>query len=82
MITHVAIRYNGIVWILPPPNRHHDVIRLIGGMSGPDVQGFLTHKGKFLNRAEAYEYALKHDQIINRAPGSYNGTSLYSEDLW
>ena len=43
MITHVAIKYNGVVYSLPKPNRHHHVIRSIpGGIAGPDVQGFLT----------------------------------------
>lgn len=32
-ITHVAIKYNGKVYSLPKPNRHHHVIRMIGGMS-------------------------------------------------
>ncbi len=26
MITHVAIRFQGKVYSLPAPNRHHDVI--------------------------------------------------------
>lgn len=43
-ITHVAIEFNGKVWSLPKPNRHHHVIRAIAaengtGINGPDIQG-------------------------------------------
>lgn len=81
MITHVAIKYDGKVYSLPNPYRHHDVIRLIGGIAGPDIQGFLTSSGEFLNRRQAYTYAQEHNQL-KRRPGGYNGNQLFSEDLW
>lgn len=80
MITHVAIRYEGKIHSLPRPARHHDVIRKIGGISGPDVQGFLTESGVFLNRREALFYALEHGQIQH--PSEVRSCALYSEDLW
>lgn len=85
-IVAVAIQYDGKVYSLPKPNRHHHVIRAIAaengeGIHGPDVQGFLDEAGKFLNRREAYILATNTCQI-NRRPGGYNGTDLYSEDLW
>lgn len=82
MITHVAIKYDGMVYSLPKPNRHHDVIRMIGGIAGPDVQGFLDDKGYFLTRKQAFIHAQFHGQVLPRAPGQYNGDQLFSEDLW
>lgn len=81
MITHVAIKYNGTIYSLPAPNRHHDVIRSIGGIKGPDVQGFLDDKRHFLNRVQALIHA-KHYGQLKRRPGQYDGDLLFSEDLW
>ena len=84
MITHVAIKYDGTVFSLPKPNRHHDVIRMIArlngvGIAGPDVQGFVTDTGIFLGRRQAMLYALDHEQVLNPVG---HITQLYSEDLW
>lgn len=82
-ITHVAIKYANKVFSLPAPNRHHDVIRMIGGISGPDVQGFLDANGVFLNRKQAFEVAAQTGQIKRSdKPGTYQGPQLFSEDLW
>ena len=82
-ITHVAIKYNGTIYSLPAPNRHHNVIQMIGGVYGNDVQGFLDDSGEFLTRKEAYVLAVQNGQI-NRLKGDqyYQGDELYSEDLW
>lgn len=88
MITHVAIMRGGKVYSLPSPNRHHHV--LYSGMMDEkdddeerDVQGFVDDTGQFLNRAEAYVIATASGQINRRKePGDYDGTDLYSEDLW
>jgi len=80
-ITHVAIKYANKVFSLPAPNRHHDVIRMIGGVYGPDVQGFLDANGTFLNRKQAFLIAEQTGQL-NRNPGGYQGPELFSEDLW
>lgn len=85
-ITHVAIKYDGKIYSLPEPNRHHHVIRMIGeqngvGIKGPDVQGFLDEHGRFLGRRVAFAIALQTGQL-NRRPGGYNGNELFSEDLW
>jgi hypothetical protein len=82
MITHVAIKYNDKIYSLPQPFRHHDVIRQIGGIYGEDIQGFLTDKGHFLNRAQAFVHAQFHGQVKPRGVNEYNGNELYSEDLW
>ena len=81
-ITHSAIRYQGETFALPAPNRHHHVIRYIGGIRGPDIQGFLDNRGKFLNRREAMRVARAAGQLIRPAVGGYQGPLLFSEDLW
>ena len=44
-------------------------------------QGFLNSKGEFLDRYDAYEEALKCNQIINDSNLMFN-KQLYSEMLW
>lgn len=85
-ITHVAVQYAGRVWSLPAPNRHHDVLRHIAretgdGIRGSDVQGFLDDAGRFLRRGQAYSLAARNGQL-RRLPSGYQGTDLFSEDLW
>ncbi len=90
MITHVAIRFEGIVYSLPAPNRHHDVIRKIVEETGvkfvyrnPDTdddQGFLDDTGRFLNRKQALIHALMNDQV--KHPSKVRLNMLFSEDLW
>jgi hypothetical protein len=88
MITHVAIRFQGKVYSLPPPNRHHDVIRLIVEQTGAktvdsrrDDQGFLIDGEQYARRKPALAHALKHGQCKPGATGPKLG-ELYSEDLW
>lgn len=87
MITHVAIQYNGKIYSLEKPARHHDVIRMIAkengvGVKGSDTQGFLTSDGTFLNRRDAFKLASTNGQMLPRGPNEYNGGELFSEDLW
>jgi len=71
-----------------PTAGHGPVERPVGrpveqgdGIRGPDVQGFLDSAGRFLRRAEAYTLAEWNGQL-QRRPGGYQGTDLYSEDVW
>jgi hypothetical protein len=82
LITHVAIIYNGKVYSLPEPNRHHHVTGLIGGIKGLSTQGSLDQNGRFLNRREAYDLAISTGQLNRKANWGYVGDSLFSEDLW
>ena len=87
MIVGVAIRYDGKEYRLPKPNRHHNVIRMIAkengvGINGPDIQGFYTDKGVFLDRYEGMKYATAEGQVLPRGIHEYNGNELFSEDLW
>lgn len=82
-ITHVAIIYDNITYGLPAPNRHHDVIRQIGGIYGPHEEGFILEDGSFVNREQAYQIAKESGQLKRIiSPTNYNGPELYSEDLW
>lgn len=82
-LTHVAIRFQGKLYSLPAPNRHHHVIREIL-IQNPDVctvdndeQGFLDESGRFLTRAQALVSAALFGQLRREPRGI-----LTSEDLW
>lgn len=47
---------------------------------GPEAQGFLTSKGRFVNREIALMLAARADQIKAHKEGNPN--ELYSEDVW
>ncbi len=85
-ITHVALRFEGKVWSLPAPNRHHHVIRHIVGTAGVkyvdcygENQGFLDDKGNYLTREEALVVATEHGQILKKSSPI---NLLFSEDVW
>ena len=82
-IIGVAVQYDGTTYSLPAPNRHHHVIRMIGGINGPHVEGFLLDTGEFIGRIGARQLAKDNGQL-KRRPGkdNYQGPELYSEDLW
>jgi hypothetical protein len=86
-ITHVAIRFRGVVYSLPSPNRHHHVIAKIAQETGADRvdghgddQGFLDANGTYLTRQQALLSAQLHGQI---KPGTViRANRLFSEDVW
>ena len=79
-IKAVAVLYEGAVWTLPRPNRHHHVIHKMGDYDyGKSVQGFITETGQFLNRIQAKRAAVKHKQIL---PKRVSMLQLFSEDMW
>jgi len=84
-IVRAAIKYQGQVYSLPAPHRHHHIISSIPDYDGTleDSQGFVDANGKYLERGEAYQLAVSSGQI-RRNPGTeeYQGTELFSEDLW
>jgi hypothetical protein len=83
MITGVAIKKDGVVYSLPKPNRHHDVIRMmirdyeVAPHSGE--QGFIDNLGDFYLRKPAKLIAILNNQLIARAG---NDEELFSEDVW
>lgn len=85
-ITHVAIRFNDVIYSLPEPNRHNDVIYMIVRQN-PDIdyidveeEGFLDAEGHFLNRKQALVSAQLNDQL--KDPNNVRLNMLFSEDLW
>ena len=82
-ITGVAVMYAGKLYSLPAPNRHHHVIRSIGGMSGPHTEGFVIGDGLFIGRRGAMKIAKGNGQLKRREGAEhYQGPELFSEDLW
>jgi hypothetical protein len=97
VISAAAIKFGDLVCHLPQPARHHDVLRAVkrmfngrsdeGHMS--ERQGFITDKGEFLNREQAYIHARecgqgtpRRDASLAEGYAAYNGKELFSEDLW
>lgn len=85
-ITHVAIRFQGQIYSLPAPNRHHHVIHHIVEITGVDKvdvreddQGFLDSLGRYARRGPALYIAQKAGQL-NKNP--IIGNKLYSENVW
>lgn len=72
--------------------RHHFVYEQLAGLGfkpkkGYDVliDGFVDEKGNFMNREDAFKYAIKIGQVNANIRNEYwKGTKvqLYSEDLW
>jgi hypothetical protein len=86
-ITHVAIRFEGVVYALPEPNRHHDVIKFIVNTTGAthvdaygDDQGFQDASGTYLTRQQALISALLNNQV--KDPSKIRLGMLFSEDIW
>lgn len=83
-IAQVAIQYtDGRVFTLPRPARHGDLIKYMideCGIPRPYSrgQGFLTSKGRFVEREEALIIALNANQCIRQTHPSM----LFSEDLF
>lgn len=76
--------YDGQVYSLPPPNRHHNIISFMHytlghprPIKGP--QGFVLEDGRFVDRIEGKEIAIRHNQIL---PGEGYRRQLFSEDMW
>jgi hypothetical protein len=78
-IVRAAVRYDGIVWSLPRPARHHHIIAahaVVTLRCGSGEQGFLTSEGRFVNRRAAAEIAWIAGQT------AVERYELFSEDLW
>jgi len=83
-VVSVALRKDDMIYSLPRPARHHDVIHKIYDVIDRQVtseyeQGFLDSEGMFMDRETAMVFAKKNNQII-RLP--VMSETLYSEDLW
>ncbi len=78
-IKHAAIRKDGKVWTGP---NHASIIHDIAASGGrtpvTGEQGFVTHNGSFVDRAEAGKIAIDSGQVKELRNG---GNRLYSEDF-
>ena len=85
-IVAVAISRFGMTFTLPPPNRHHDVLREMFQrfrieQDSATEQGFITSEGRFVRRKLAARIARAARQIGRKKRTDPQDT-LFSEDLW
>lgn len=83
MILAAAILQDGVVYTLPPPARHHDIIHFMFDQCNlptpiQGIQGFVATESVFVCRKQAALVAYKCEQIPDVAVSQ----ELYSEDLW
>lgn len=84
-IRAAAVRHDGVVYWIPRPGRHHEILRAMveRGLPGEATrlagQGFLTSLGRFVRRGEAAEIARAAGQLL-REPTPAG--MLTSEDVW
>lgn len=84
-VTAAAIRdIDGVVFSVPPPGRHHNVIWLMAEKHlrpCPPIrnQGFLLSDGSFAERKPAKIIAERAGQLLPRASEL---EELFSEDVW
>jgi hypothetical protein len=79
-----ACIYEGRTWTLPPPARHHHLLRAIrddvaGEIDWGSVEcGFLTTTGRYVDREEGARIALSSGQVEKLDAPPW----LFSEDVW
>lgn len=85
-IVAAAIKVDDLVFSVPAPGRHADILRGAAkvGIATPTIghgtYGFLTDDRVFLDRAAALQHVLRIGQPVSfRTP---HALGLYSEDLW
>lgn len=81
-ILAAATLYEGKIYSVPQPARHDKVLHKVIEETGVayvrgEKQGFITNTGRFVDREEAVEIALKADQTPRN-----KWFELYSEDVW
>lgn len=85
-IVAAAIRIGGITISMPRPARHGEILwsASSSGISDEALakadQGFLDHRGLFLDRKTARIVAVSWNQLIERA--QTHSPELFSEDVW
>jgi len=85
-ILSAAVLYQGVIFSLPAPNRHHNILHAMTAMGLPKIshreQGFLTDTGEYIDRKGALEIAQAAGQIIPNETGVLSYIGLFSEDVW
>lgn len=78
---------NDEIFVVNQPGRHHHVVHFMASIGIKQTtlanQGFLTNRGRYVNRTEAMIIARKADQLLDKNKDkSYRDRELYSEDVW
>lgn len=87
IVVAAAVRYDGAIIMFERPGRHGDALNWLAkhGVTRNDARdhGFVTNRGRFVDRAEAGRI------VLDAAQGSPGGTPetnpnmhLFSEDMW
>jgi hypothetical protein len=68
----------------PPPARHAHLLHPVMSEEaiGPDDQGFVTSRGRYVDRYEALRIVIAAGQTQIDHPSRNAGGQLFSEDLW
>lgn len=96
MILGVAIMWDGVMYAMPRPARHHNIIWTHAKYEwihpgnpkaeAESEQGFYDELGNFLSRREAELHALLFGQVIDCETGEMLDyiprSTLFSEELW
>lgn len=81
ILSAIKLNDKSVVVELQPDSRHDNIIHYLAksGFSTPikGGQGFLTSRGRFVDRVEAKRVAIQSGQITES-----EFPQLYSEDLW
>jgi len=81
-ITTAALLVQGSILTLPRPARHGHLMRCLSTVKflpvEPWEQGFVTSRGRFVDRSTALDIAKQAGQVT----GTENPHRLFSEDLW
>lgn len=84
-IISAALECRGVIYSMPKPARHHTIINAVFPPGkplsvDPIYQGFLTNKGRFVDRFDAMKIAK--NSVLGFAEKIGDRTDLFSEDLW
>lgn len=87
---HITFTRAGkMVEAVVPGHRHSDCWELMSTLGVPtdrvEVEGFIDHRGAFLDRYEAFTHAVSCGQLSDTtcvAKAERRETALYSEDLY
>jgi hypothetical protein len=80
IIVAAAVRYGDIIVFKERPGRHSDALNF-GGRESRD-HGFVTSRGRFVDRKEAGDIVLATGQGSPRPGKSNPNGHLFSEDMW
>ena len=85
-IEFVAVRDGDVVYAMPRPWRHHNVVQHMAESGFPQlpshVQGFMTNLERFVTREQAVSIAAQARQLDIVRPKTAPADKLFSEDVW